>query len=291
MEAILDQMGVSAEGLASTADAYLKKTTPRKILIAEDNALMQRVMVGFLENWGHEVTLAENGRIALESTQRERFDLILMDVEMPEMNGLDATAAIRAHEHEDTGRTPIIALTAEAKTGDRERCLAAGMDDYISKPVDPKALYALIERYPARMLASRPPDDEQATSQAAVFPVPDDEESLVDWVLARELTGDEGLLDDLLEVVPEESSRQLEAMRRGIDSRDAQLLARSAHSLKSTALVFGASRLAEAALSMETLGRRAELRDAGSLLETLEIETRRFNAALASQRGRRVPHS
>jgi CheY-like chemotaxis protein len=291
MEAILDQMGVSAEGLASTADAYLKKTTPRKILIAEDNALMQRVMVGFLENWGHEVTLAENGRIALESTQRERFDLILMDVEMPEMNGLDATAAIRAHEHEDTGRTPIIALTAEAKTGDRERCLAAGMDDYISKPVDPKALYALIERYPTRMLASRSPDEEQATSQAAVFPVPDDEESLVDWVLARELTGDEGLLDDLLEVVPEESSRQLEAMRRGIDSRDAQLLARSAHSLKSTALVFGASRLAEAALSMETLGRRAELRDAGSLLETLEIETRRFNAALASQRGRRVPHS
>ena len=289
MEAILDEMGVSAEGLASTADAYLKKTTPREILLAEDNALMQRVMVGFLENWGHDVTLAENGRIAVESTQREPFDLIFMDVEMPEMNGLDATDAIRAQEHEGTGRIPIIALTAEALAGDRERCLAAGMDDYISKPVDPKALYALIERHPARMLASRPPDDEQPACQEAATPVLDDEENLVDWMLARELTGDEGLLGDLIEAVPEESSQHLEAMRRGIDSGDAQLLARGAHSLKSTALLFGASSLAEAALSMEALGRRGELRNAGSLLESLEIETRRFNAALASRRGRGVP--
>jgi CheY-like chemotaxis protein/HPt (histidine-containing phosphotransfer) domain-containing protein len=291
MEAILDEMGVSAEGLASTTDAYLKKTTPRKILLVEDNALIQRVMIGFLENWGHEVRLAENGRIALESIQREHFDLILMDVEMPEMNGLDATAAIRAHEHKDTGRTPIIALTAEAMTGDRERCLAGGMDDYISKPVDPKALYALIQRYPAQMLASRPPDDEQRTSQAAAIPVPEVDEGVVDWDLARSLTGgDEALLDDLIEVFPEESSRQLEAMRRGIENRDAQLLTRSAHSLKSAALVFGASRLAEAALSMETLGRRAELKDAGPLLQTLEIETSRLNATLASQRGRGVTH-
>jgi CheY-like chemotaxis protein len=289
MEAILEQMGVSAEGLASTADAYLKKTTPRKILLAEDNSLMQRVMVGFLENWGHDVTLAENGRSALEYTQRERFDLILMDVEMPEMNGLEATAAIRANEHEDTVRTPIVALTAEAMTGDRERCLAAGMDEYISKPVDPKALYAQIERHPARMLASRPSADEQRTTQAAAIPVPEVDEGVVDWEIARSASGgDEALLEELIEAFREEGSQQLAAMHRGIENRDAQLLTRSAHSLKSAALVLGASRLAEAALSMETLGRRAELKGAGSLLETLEVEMSRFDAALASRRRRGV---
>jgi CheY-like chemotaxis protein len=96
MEAILDEMGVSAEGLASTADVYLKKTAPRKILLVEDSRLIQQVMLGFLENWGHVVTSAENGRIAIERALAERFDVILMDVEMPEMNGLEATAAIRS---------------------------------------------------------------------------------------------------------------------------------------------------------------------------------------------------
>jgi len=289
LEAILDEMGVSAEGVASTTDAYLKKTTPRKILLAEDNPLMQRVMMGFLENWGHEVMLAANGRIALEVTQRERFDLILMDVMMPEMNGLDAAAAIRAHERKDTERTPIIALTAEALTGDRERCLAAGMDDYLAKPVDPKALYALIERIPAQVLASPPSDDARRTRQEAAMPVPDDEEGPVDWDVARSLTGgDEALLDELIELFPAESNQQLEAMRRGIEHGDAQLLTRSAHSLKSGALIFGASALAEAALSMETLGRQEELEGAGALLESLEIEARRLDAALASQRRRRI---
>jgi CheY-like chemotaxis protein len=287
MEAMLEEMGVSAEGLISTADAYLKKTAPRKILIAEDNALMQQVMVGFLENWGHEVTLAENGRIVVESAQRERFDLILMDVEMPEVNGLDATAAIRAHEHETTGRTPIIALTAEAMTGDRERCLAAGMDDYISKPVDPKALYALIERYPARVPASRPPDDKRRTLQGSTIPVPEIDEGVVDWELARSHSGgDEELLNQLIEAFPEESSRQLEAIRRGIENHDAEFLMRSAHSLKSAALVLGASRLAEAALSLERLGRLAELEDTDSLLQTVEIETNLLNAALANRLAR-----
>lgn len=150
MEAILEEMGVSAEGLADTADVLLKKTSPRKILLVEDSRLIQKVMTDFLENWGHRVTLAENGRLAVERTRTEAFDLILMDVEMPEMNGLEAAAAIRANEGAGERRTPIIALTAEARSEDRERCLAAGMDDYLAKPADPKALYALIHRIPPR---------------------------------------------------------------------------------------------------------------------------------------------
>ncbi len=153
MEAILDEMGVSAEGIASTTDVYLKKATPRKILLADDSALIRKVMIGFLENWGHQVVSVENGRLAVERVRAEPFDLVLMDVEMPELNGLEAVAAIRTQEAEGE-HLPIIALTAEAMTGDRERCLAAGMDDYLAKPADPKTLYARIQRCPARVLAS-----------------------------------------------------------------------------------------------------------------------------------------
>ena len=123
------------------------------------------------------------------------------------------------------------------------------------------------------------------------MPVPHDDECLVDWDVARSLTGgDEGLLDELIEAFPAESNQQLEAMRRGIENGDAQLLTRSAHSLKGAALIFGASALVEAALSMETLGRQEELEGAGALLESLEIEAGRLNTALASQRGRRITH-
>ena len=149
MEAILDEMGVSAQGLASGADVYLKPALPRRILLAEDNPLIQRVMLGLLSKWGHEVTLAENGRDALDRSGLERFDLILMDVEMPVMNGLEATAAIRERERKGGARSTIVALTAEARSGDRDRCLSAGMDDYLSKPVDARSLYGLIERCPS----------------------------------------------------------------------------------------------------------------------------------------------
>jgi CheY-like chemotaxis protein len=286
MEAILGVVGVSAEGLTTTKDAYLKKAEPRKILLVEDNALMQRVTLGFLENWGHAVTVAPNGNVAVEAAERERFDLILMDVEMPELNGLEAAAAIRAHENAETGRTPIIALTAEAMPEDRERCLRAGMDDYVSKPVDPKALYALIARCPVGALRSPLP---KAARHSPVEPArgdPADAAAVVDWDHARSLAGgDEALLDELIGVFPADSSQQLEEMRRGVAKRDAQLITRSAHSLKSAAQVFGASRLADAALSMEMLGRSAELTNVEALLETVEIETRRLNAALLGRRG------
>jgi CheY-like chemotaxis protein/HPt (histidine-containing phosphotransfer) domain-containing protein len=273
MESILDEMGVAPHGPTATTDVFLKKTTPRRILLAEDHSLMQQVTTGFLENWGHEVSLAGNGREAVEAARRERFDVILMDVEMPEMNGLEAAAAIRAQERaEGSDRTPIIALTAEALSGDRERCLAAGMDHYIAKPADPKALYALIER---------------AAAQAEV-PAPAADEDPFDWALAlSHVDGNEALLYELVELFARESRAQLELVRSGIEQRDAELLARGAHTLKGAAQVFGATAVVEVALSLETLGRRGELAGASELLETLEIHTRRLNAALTRRSDRR----
>ena len=117
-----------------------------RILLAEDNAVNQLIASRVLEGQGHHVTICGNGREALEWLARERFDLILMDVQMPEVDGFAAAAAIRATEAATGGRMPIIAMTAHALKGDRERCLAAGMDDYVSKPIEPDALFETIER-------------------------------------------------------------------------------------------------------------------------------------------------
>jgi len=118
----------------------------RRILLAEDNRVNQRVASRMLENAGHSVVLAETGKEALDAHAQESFDLVLMDVQMPEMDGWEATAAIRARERPAGLHTPIVAMTAHAMGGDRERCLLAGMDDYISKPVNSATLLEVVER-------------------------------------------------------------------------------------------------------------------------------------------------
>jgi CheY-like chemotaxis protein len=116
------------------------------LLLAEDNVVNQRLAVRLLEKRGHTVVAVGNGQEALAALRQQRFDLVLMDVQMPEMDGLEATAAIREHEKQSGSHLPIIAMTAHAMQGDRERCLAAGMDDYVVKPMQATDLYAAIER-------------------------------------------------------------------------------------------------------------------------------------------------
>ena len=119
---------------------------PLKILLAEDNRVNQKVAARFLEKRGHTLFLAESGKQALAAWQEQQFDLILMDVQMPEMDGFEATEAIREQEKSLATHVPIVAMTAHAMVGDRERCLAAGRDDYVSKPIDPARLFAAMER-------------------------------------------------------------------------------------------------------------------------------------------------
>jgi CheY-like chemotaxis protein len=117
-----------------------------RILLAEDNPVNQLLASRLLQKQGHHVVTSATGREALERLDKERFDLVLMDVEMPEIDGFEATATIRRNEATTGARIPIIAMTAHALMGDRERCLAAGMDEYVSKPIQPKVLFEAIDR-------------------------------------------------------------------------------------------------------------------------------------------------
>jgi two-component system, sensor histidine kinase and response regulator len=137
--------------------------TPRqrlRILLAEDNLVNQRLVVGLLEKYGHTTIVASTGREVLAALTQQPVDLILMDVQMPDMDGLAATAVIREQERQQGGHLPIIALTAHAMKGDQERCLASGMDDYISKPISAQALSTVIARVLEGMAFPKLPADE-----------------------------------------------------------------------------------------------------------------------------------
>ena len=125
------------------------------MLLAEDNLVNQRLVVRLLEKRGHRVVVAGTGSEALQALEKESFDLVLMDVQMPEMDGLEATTAIREKEKGSGLHQPVVALTAHAMKGDREKCMAGGMDGYLSKPIRPQELDQLLEIYVARRLEAR----------------------------------------------------------------------------------------------------------------------------------------
>jgi CheY-like chemotaxis protein/anti-sigma regulatory factor (Ser/Thr protein kinase) len=150
-DCIVRVLGTSSSGAESTAllTPHTLREGKRKlhVLLAEDNAVNQRLAMRLLEKHGHRVTLTTNGREALAALEQENFDVVLMDVQMPEMDGFEATSAIRVREQRTGRHLPIIAMTAHAMRGDQERCLAAGMDGYIPKPIRVQELIALLERF------------------------------------------------------------------------------------------------------------------------------------------------
>jgi CheY-like chemotaxis protein len=149
----------------SLGESFVPSLHGLHILLAEDNRVNQRLAVGLLEKRGHSIVIAENGVEALTALEREPFDLVLMDVQMPEMGGLDATARIRADEKRRGGHIPIIAMTAHAMTGDRERCLEAGMDAYVAKPVQSKTLFDAISQVVTQRAAA---DNAEAVAPAGI---------------------------------------------------------------------------------------------------------------------------
>jgi CheY-like chemotaxis protein len=139
---------------SATGPAAAAPIARANVLVAEDNIVNQVLAVKLLTKRGHSVTLANNGREALDAMERDTFDVVLMDVQMPQMSGMEATAVIRLREQESGTHQRIVAMTAHAMSGDRERFVAAGMDDYLSKPFDPHQLFALVERGALRTMTA-----------------------------------------------------------------------------------------------------------------------------------------
>lgn len=217
-----------------------------RILLAEDSLVNQRLAVGVLERLGHEAFIAQNGHEVLSLLERETFDLALMDIQMPEMDGLEASRCIRANEVATGGHLPIIAVTAHALKGDRARCLEAGMDGYVSKPIRQKQLVDEIERVIGKAIAPRP---------VSLVDLPMVENSPVDWRVALEFcAGDPVLLHDIAEAFLEEWPKRAGEMRRAIDEANFDMLHRAAHTIKGSMRYFGADQPFATALELETLG-------------------------------------
>ncbi|HJV03319.1 MAG TPA: ATP-binding protein [Burkholderiaceae bacterium] len=196
-----------------------------RVLLAEDNPVNQRLALRLLQKLGHQVTLADNGLAVLERAARERYDLILMDVQMPGLDGLAATRQLRQRELERGGHVPIIAMTARAMAGDRERCLEAGMDDYLAKPVDSAALADMLARYR-----------------------PQPAQCVLDWPAAlQRLDGDADLLHELAVLFLDDGPQLWRELTAALAAHDMERSARAVHSLKGVLVNFGAARALSAA--------------------------------------------
>jgi CheY-like chemotaxis protein len=228
-----------------------------RVLLAEDNPVNQTLAMRILERLGHKVQVVKNGKEAIGRAQEEEFDLILMDVQMPEMDGLEATTAIRAAEAGTGKHVPIVAMTAHVMKGDREKCLSAGMDGYLSKPIRIAELkQAMSEVEKARNIG-------QSAGQNS-FRAIGQLELLLDSVM-----GDRALLAEMAELWLSDSAKQERHIRNGLDSGDAMMVQSAAHALKGSVGTFQASAAQEAANQLEISAKDADLVGARKAFERL----------------------
>jgi CheY-like chemotaxis protein len=218
-----------------------------------------------LERHGHRVTIANNGREACDRLAGDSFDVVLMDVQMPELDGLSATREIRQREKQSGGHVPIIAMTAHALKGDRERCLESGMDEYVSKPIRERQLLAALHGVLGEDGPSLPADPAEELIAPPV--------GVIDWNAALATCGgDHALLRDIVQAFLEEHSRRIDEIRKGIDTADFELLGRAAHTIKGSMRYFSAQAVFDRAFALEQLGAAKTLSGAEEVFELLNQE-------------------
>ena len=257
------------------------------VLLAEDNPVNQEVALGLLEALGVSADVVENGRQAVEQVAAARYDLVLMDCQMPELDGFAATAAIRSHERESGAHLPIVALTASALDGDREICLAAGMDDYLSKPFTREQLAVTLAPWllrPAAAAAAAKSRVAPAASARAVPVVTGACTSINPRALAAigELSAANGasLVRKVVSAFLADTPARLAQMQNAAAASDAEALRKAAHGLKSSCANIGAERLAALCLELEAIGRADTVDGAHPLLKRATDELRRVIVAL-----------
>jgi two-component system sensor histidine kinase/response regulator len=240
------------------------------VLLVEDNLVNQKLAKRLLEKRGHGVTVAWTGGQALEALEKGKYDLVLMDVQMPEMDGLEATRLLREKEKPSGEHQAVVAMTALVMKGDRERCLAAGMDGYLAKPISPQELDDVLERYQTPGSSPVLVADPSETQEGPIC-VQD---------LFERIDGDRALLSELLELLREDSPQQLRLAREAISSGDAATLQRVGHTLKGALANLAAPGAASIAGELETMGIAGEIRSAEAKVAQLEAELARAIGSL-----------
>jgi signal transduction histidine kinase/DNA-binding NarL/FixJ family response regulator len=263
------QIAVFSALVVDRGDQSRSPIKPRlRVLVAEDNAVNQKLATSILRRAGHEAVVVGNGRDAVEAVKRESFDAVLMDIQMPIMGGFEATQLIRAGEGE-TGRVPIIAVTARAMTGDREACFAAGMDGYIPKPIQTRKLIQLLEDLTA--VAGNPTRsyDEPSTDSVDSKTVT---EILDERALLATVGGNRELAGELATIFLDELEPRVEEIAEAIRVGDPTRLQFAAHTLKGSAASLSATQVAASASALEVMARKLDLDDAPAVFARLETE-------------------
>ncbi len=253
-DTLLSSLGIRPEVQIQLASLRPQRRfdKPLKILLAEDGIVNQQVAIGLLSQFGHELIVAADGEEALAALEKDRFDLVLMDVQMPNMDGLEATRVIREAEKTSGKHLPIIAMTAGAMKGDQQRCVEAGMDGYVSKPIDPQLLYDEMDRCLRRATKNHEAASEDTRVRA--------DSDVLSIDAARHLCrDDEQKLRELARTLIEESKSLVENIRSSLKTGDFDSFGRFVHTLKGSAGVFDARRVVEAALRIQDLLSREEL--------------------------------
>jgi PAS domain S-box-containing protein len=288
LDAILTTLGKPRRGKPrpTLVTRHTLREARRKlhILVVEDNPVNQQLAARLLEKQGHQVALAGNGREALAKLKNPGplegrpgdshagFDLVLMDVQMPEMDGLEATAAIRKQEEASGKHLPIVAMTAHALKGDRERCMAAGMDSYVAKPIHPEQLFNAIEDL---IPTSVDPSAFRAMRNNSLWSAENAE------VLAR-VDGDTDLLSEMAELFLQNYPKLLGEIQRAIEQRDAAALERAAHALKGSVSNFAAREAFQNATDLEDMASQGDLTRARSACEDLTKNLEQLRPVLES---------
>jgi PAS domain S-box-containing protein len=277
LNAIMIALGHTVDESAPIIAQYHIQEALRRssILLVEDNPVNQKVAATMLKKRGHRVVVASNGREALESLDKEPIDLVLMDVQMPEMDGFQATELIREREKEGGGHIPIVAMTAHAMKGDRERCLAAGMDKYVSKPISEADLFSVVENLAHR---SQHKKKESHSPTKHVEPLAEDIFDLSEAMSV--VDGDRELFEEVVNLFLEDAVDKIAKLREGVVRSDASAVAQAAHTLKGSVGYFGAKRTFDAVYRLELIGKNGTWAEAETAQSEVEREFKALEVAM-----------
>ncbi|HEY3760769.1 MAG TPA: response regulator [Verrucomicrobiae bacterium] len=277
---------------------------PLKILLVDDNSINQKVAARIVQQLGYKPDLAVNGRVALEALDREHYDLVFMDVMMPEMDGLEATRNIRERQKNPSAnpnyraRILIIAMTAHAMQTDKEKCLAAGMDDYLAKPIRPADVRGAIEKWAPQVQPVQPASPDAAPAPAATaLAAPttqaapaSPEEPAVDLSRFNDMSGgDPAMAKELIEMFDKQTTQQLKQIEDAMRSKDASTIGHVAHSCKGASATLGMKRLAAVMLKLEKLGKSGAVDGADQFLTEAQREFKEVQNFLSANPTLKMP--